>query len=123
MSHATTAPTIVPDHEHAHPGVGTYVKIGIVLFAITALEVGAYDLGYNRAGTTFGSILHPIVVPVLMVLSAIKFALVAMYYMHLKPDSKLFTGVFVFSLIIAAVVIFSLIALFAYHYAFQKMIP
>ena len=29
-------------------------------------------------------------------LSAAKFALVAMFYMHLKQDSRLFTGVFVF---------------------------
>ncbi|MBA2627706.1 MAG: cytochrome C oxidase subunit IV family protein [Gemmatimonadales bacterium] len=123
MSHVTTAPTIVPDHEHAHPGVWTYVKIGIVLFAITALEIGAYEFGYHRTGTSLGALLHPIVVPVLLVLSAIKFALVAMYYMHLKPDSRLFSGVFIFSLIIAAIVIFALIALFAYHFAFQKMIP
>ena len=38
----------------------------------------------------------------LLLLSAAKFALVAMFYMHLKQDSKLFTGVFVFPLIIAA---------------------
>ena len=53
-------------------------------------------------------------------LSAIKFALVAMYYMHLKNDSKLFSGVFVFPLIIAAVVILALIALQAYHWAFAR---
>ena len=43
-----------------------------------------------------------------------------MYYMHLKKDSKLFSGVFVFPLIIAAVVILALIALQAYHWAFAR---
>jgi len=46
---------------------------------------------------------------------------VAMFYMHLKQDSRLFTGVFVFPLIIAAVIIFSLAALIAYHHAFARM--
>jgi heme/copper-type cytochrome/quinol oxidase subunit 4 len=57
---------------------------------------------------------------VLLTLSAAKFALVAMFYMHLKQDSRLFTGVFVFPLIIAAVVILALAALMAYHMAFAK---
>ena len=37
-----------------------------------------------------------------------------------KQDSKLFSGLFVFPLIIAAVVIVSLIALFLYHYSYQR---
>ena len=45
----------------------------------------------------------------LLLLSAVKFALVAMFYMHLKQDSKLFSGVFVFPLMIAAVIIVALI--------------
>ena len=49
-----------------------------------------------------------------------KFALVAMYYMHLKNDSKLFSGVFVFPLIIATVVILAMIVLMAYHWAFSR---
>ena len=48
----------------------------------------------------------------------VKFALVAMFYMHLKQDSRLFSGVFVFPLIIATVIILALIVLEAYHFAF-----
>ena len=34
-----------PTHdEHAHPGAGTYVKIAVILFVITALEVGGYEV-------------------------------------------------------------------------------
>ena len=105
-------------HEKSHPGPGVYIKIGVVLFVLTALEVAAYEVAH-RPGS-LGTLLQPILIPVLLLLSAAKFALVAMYYMHLKQDSKLFSGLFVFPLIIAAVVIVSLIALFLYHYSYQR---
>jgi heme/copper-type cytochrome/quinol oxidase subunit 4 len=60
----------------------------------------------------------PFFIPLLLGLSAIKFALVAMFYMHLKQDHRLFSGVFVFPLIIATIVILSLVVLMAYHWAF-----
>ena len=47
-------------------------------------------------------------------------ALVAAFYMHLKNDSKVFTSVFVFPIIIAAIVIVSLVILMAYHIAFAR---
>jgi caa(3)-type oxidase subunit IV len=115
------APTAGHDaHVGEHPGPMLYVKIGLVLFVLTALEVGAYELAHR--GGSFETVLKPMLVPVLLALSAAKFALVAMYYMHLKQDSKLFSGLFVFPLTIAAVVILSLIVLFAYHYGFQRVI-
>jgi hypothetical protein len=40
--------------------------------------------------------------------------------MHLKQDSKLFTGVFVFPLAIAAFIIVALMVLQAYHFAFAR---
>jgi cytochrome c oxidase subunit IV len=108
------------EHEHAHPTPGTYAKIGLVLFVLTALEVGLYEFTYGESAGTLGRQLQPFFVPLLLLLSAVKFALVAMYYMHLKNDSKLFSGVFVFPLVIAAVVIVSLIVLQAYHWAFAR---
>jgi caa(3)-type oxidase subunit IV len=105
-------------HEHAHPTPGTYAKIGLFLFVLTALEVGLYEGTYGDHAGSFGASLEPFFIPLLLALSAIKFALVAMYYMHLKNDSKLFSGVFVFPIIIAAVIILGLVALQAYHWAF-----
>jgi caa(3)-type oxidase subunit IV len=116
-AHAPEAQGLDP-HEGSHPGPGLYIKIGIILFVLTGLEVAAYEVAH-RPGV-LGSLLQPILVPVLLLLSAGKFALVAMYYMHLKQDSRLFSGLFVFPLIIASVVIVSLIALFIYHYAYQR---
>lgn len=106
--------------EHGHPSSGVYVKIGLVLFVLTALEVGLYEFTYGEHSGATGHALQPFFVPLLLALSAAKFALVAMFYMHLKQDSRLFSGVFVFPLIIATVIILALIVLEAYHFAFAK---
>ncbi len=115
-----TAPVSAPEHAHDHPTPGTYAKIGLVLFVLTAMEVGLYEMTYGDHAGALGKDLQPFFIPLLLALSAVKFALVAMYYMHLKSDSKLFSGVFVFPLIIATVVIFAMIALMAYHWAFAR---
>ena len=97
-AHATTA-----DHGHAHPTWQTYTKIAVTLFILTALEVAAYEVVHRHSPAGLAGMLEPIVVEVLLGLSAIKFFLVAMFYMHLKQDSKIFTSLFVFPIIIAAV--------------------
>ena len=51
----------------------------------------------------------------LLVLSAIKFVLVVGFYMHLKFDHPLFTGVFGFGLAVGASVITALIFLFGQY--------
>ncbi|MEO8200369.1 MAG: cytochrome C oxidase subunit IV family protein [Gemmatimonadota bacterium] len=89
--------------EHEHPTAATYAKIAVTLVILTALEVAVYYVESIRR----------YLVPILLILMVIKFALVAMYYMHLKQDSKLFSGLFVFPIIIAIVVILALIALFS----------
>ncbi|MGH7584714.1 MAG: cytochrome C oxidase subunit IV family protein [Gemmatimonadales bacterium] len=105
-----------PTHdEHAHPGAGTYVKIAVILFVITALEVGGYEVVRRGEPAGLATALQPVFVPFLIVLSALKFALVAMFYMHLKMDSRLFSTVFVFPIIIAAVVILAMLVLFSYN--------
>jgi len=122
---ATPTPTVTEarahEHaEHAHPTAGLYLKIGLVLFVLTALEVGAYELAYTHGDTPIGAAIRPVVIPILLILSAIKFAMVAMYYMHLKQDGKMLSGLFVFPLILAAVIIVGLILLMAYHHGFAR---
>jgi cytochrome c oxidase subunit IV len=114
------APPTTAAHEPDHPSTGVYVKIGVVLFVLTALEVGLYEFTYGGHAGTGGAVLQPFFVPLLLLLSAAKFALVAMFYMHLKQDNRLFTGVFVFPLIIATVIILALIVLEAYHFAYAR---
>jgi caa(3)-type oxidase subunit IV len=115
-----TAHAPAQETAHDHPTPGTYAKIGLVLFVLTALEVGLYEFTFGERAGPLGHQIEPFFIPLLLLLSAVKFALVAMYYMHLKNDSKLFTGVFVFPLLIAAVVIVAMIALMAYHWAFSQ---
>ena len=102
--------------EHSHPTWQTYTKIALVLFALTALEVWAYNIVEHHSPAGLATALEPIVTEVLLVLSAIKFALVAMFYMHLKSDGKLLAGVFGFSLALAAFIVVALMITFSYLY-------
>ncbi len=110
----------VTAHEPAHPTASLYFKVGLVLFVLTALEVGLYEITYGEHTGALAPTIKPFFVPLLLLLSAAKFALVAMFYMHLKQDSKLFTGVFVFPLIIAAFIVGALIVLHLYTFAFAR---
>ena len=67
--------------KQAHPGPVEYIKIGSILAVITAVEVGIY---YIEA-------IEDALVPILIVLSALKFSLVVMWFMHLKFDSPVFS--------------------------------
>ena len=100
--------------EPAHPTPGLYLKIALVLFVLTAFEVLAFEAGRGGLGAGLRPIFEPITVVLLIVLSAAKFALVAMFYMHLKQDPRLRANLFIFPLIIAASIIGGLIILFQY---------
>jgi len=86
-----------------HPGIATYVIVAAFLTVLTAMEV---TVSYVHA-------LRPVMVPVLLVLAAAKFALVVMFYMHLKFDRRAYGAVFLSELFFAAAVVFSLLMLFA----------
>jgi len=104
MGHVSTEVAAHGDG-HAHPGPRTYVLVGAILAAITLLEIYVY----TRAD------IHAIVVPILLVLSAVKFVLVVGFFMHLKFDHPLFTGIFGFGLAVAASVITALLFLFGQY--------
>jgi heme/copper-type cytochrome/quinol oxidase subunit 4 len=87
--------------------------VALVLFALTALEVYAFEVTRRGSPAGLARIVAPLIIPILVVLSAAKFALVAMFYMHLKQDAKLFSGLFVFPLIIAVALVAALIMLFS----------
>lgn len=101
-------------HEHAHPGVKAYILVAVVLFALTALEVIAFEIVDEGAPAVLAAALAPVIVAVLLVLSAAKFALVAMFYMHLKQDGALFSGLLVFPIVVAVTLIVMLVVLFSY---------
>ncbi len=99
VSHAGAVPHA---EEHGHPGAAEYIRIALILAAITAVEVGVYYIEGLR----------PIIGPILVTLSAAKFSLVVMFYMHLKFDHRLFSGMFLFGLATAVFTIIAFIALF-----------
>lgn len=112
-AHATPADH---GHEHAHPTWQTYTKIALTLFLLTFLEVAAYEVVHRHDPAGLAAVLEPMVVEVLLALSAVKFLLVAMFYMHLKSDGKLLSSIFGFSLLLAAVIIVGLMIIFSYLY-------
>ena len=93
------APAPAPHGGHA--SVATYVKVALILTGVTALEVGAI---YIRR-------LTPIIVPLLLTMSVAKFALVVMFFMHLRYDSRTLSVVFVGPLLIATLLGIALMTL------------
>jgi len=67
------------------------VKVAVILTVVTALEFASI---YIRA-------LTPIQVPLLLAMSAAKFALVVLFFMHLRYESRVLTMLFGGPLIVA----------------------
>ncbi len=97
-----TAADIARAAERSHPRTGQYLLVALLLLIVTIAEVTIFYL----------PALHPILVPALLTLSIAKFAMVAMFYMHLRFDSRLFSWVFLTPLGFAVAVIVGLMALF-----------
>lgn len=79
-----------------------YILLGIALTIITIVELGAslwVDLG-------------DLLIPVLIVLSAVKFVAVVAFFMHLYYEPQLLTRVFLGSFVLAGGVLIALLALF-----------
>ena len=110
MAHETHVPhDPATDHtadvDHApHPTWDTYWKVAVILTLITAVEVWVYYVPAITESRIF--------VPMLLIMSLVKFVIVVMFYMHLKYDNKLFRALFTGPLIIAATTIVALMFLF-----------
>jgi cytochrome c oxidase subunit 4 len=89
---------------HAHPTWKQYKWVALILSLITVVEVWVYYIPSFTRTKLF--------VPSLLIMSAVKFAIVVMFYMHLKYDHKLFRALFVGPLIIAAGTLMALMFLF-----------
>jgi len=93
-------PAVPARPEAAHPGPMEYVQIGMALAVVTLIEVAVYYI----------DALEDVLVPILVVLSAGKFSLVALWFMHLKFDNRLFSTLFVGGLMLAAAVFVAALA-------------
>ena len=91
--------------EHEHPTWSTYWKVAVILTLITVVEVWIYYIPAFVASRLF--------VPALLTMSAVKFVIVVLFYMHLKYDHRVFRALFTGPLIIAMTTIVVLMFLFA----------
>ncbi len=93
---------------HHQPSVRNYIAIFWVLLAVTIIEVAASyltDIGVPQWGE----------IAVLIALAVVKGALVVLFYMHLRFDSRWFVFLFTSGIILAVFGITVLLVLFSYH--------
>ena len=93
------------NHEHGMSDAG-YIKIALILAAITALEVSTYYVDFG-----------PLFMPSLMIMMVVKFVMVVSYFMHLKFDSKIFSFLFYTGLGLALFVYIVALATFKFFIA------
>jgi cytochrome c oxidase subunit IV len=86
--HAARAP-----HRAGHPSPKEYVRIGVILAVLTALEVAA----------SYSGVTGTVIIPTLLGLAVVKFALVVLWFMHLKFDDSRYARFFVMGLSGAAI--------------------
>jgi len=80
--------THAPPHSGRHPGPREYIRIALILGAITAAEVVVYYIEGFRE----------VLVPILFFFSFVKFTLVVLWFMHLRFDSRTYARFFVMGL-------------------------
>ncbi|HLB39053.1 MAG TPA: cytochrome C oxidase subunit IV family protein [Actinomycetota bacterium] len=82
--HTPDTPAAAPAHVEYHPSAREYVRVGLILVALTLIEVW---LSYSDlAGTKL--------IAALLTATLIKFLMVVGYFMHLKFDSGRFSRMF-----------------------------
>jgi cytochrome c oxidase subunit 4 len=90
--------------EHHHPTPRQYVLIAVVLVVITGVEIATsyIDTGHTN-----------LIILALFVMAAVKFFLVAAWYMHMRTDQAFFRRVFVVGMIGAGIVYGILLLVFS----------
>ena len=82
-------------HAAHSSNLGKYIAVFLGLGVLTAIEV------------TVAIIIHVSnALPILLALAAAKAALVALFFMHLKDDTKWFSFIFIFPMLLASLLIF-----------------
>jgi caa(3)-type oxidase subunit IV len=99
-----------PAAEHAHASTATYLKVAGILCVVTALEYFALFIRQ----------LTPILVPLLITMSAAKFALVCLFFMHLRYDSRVLWVIFGGGLVLATGIAISLVTLHGQFFVLKR---
>ena len=90
-------------HDSDHPSPAKYIQIAVILTLITAFEVAIYYVD---------AISNEAFIAIFIGMSVVKFIIVAMYYMHLKFDHRIFTWLLLVGLILAMFAVITLGTLF-----------
>lgn len=85
----------VEPEEHAHPNPSAYVGIAIILAIATAVEIALFYLEDELSST--------VITVSLLVLMVIKFFLVALWFMHLRFEARIFRHLFYGGAVLAVV--------------------
>ena len=70
---------------HIHPSAKEYVRIGIILVVLTALEVWI----------SYSGLPHGLLIGLLFFLAFVKFGLVVLWFMHLRFDDTRYSRFFI----------------------------
>ena len=89
-------------HTGGHPSAKEYVRIGVILAVLTALEVAV----------AYTDVPHSILIPTLFLLAIVKFALVVLWFMHLRFDSRVYSRFFVMGIAFAVTLYIVVLLLF-----------
>ncbi len=92
------------EKEHPHISSTVYLIVGGFLIVLTAMEI---TVSYVHA-------LRPVMVPLLLVLALAKFALIALFFMHLRYEKWTLNTMFGFPLTVALVIFVAFLGLFLY---------
>ena len=82
----------LPPEDIEHPGPRQYVVVAIFLAVVTAAEVALFYMDFIPQGVN---------VAALIILMIVKFATVALWFMHLRFDSRIYRRLFVTGIILA----------------------
>ena len=74
-----------------HPGPRQYVVVAVALAVATGLEVGLYYMQLTRS----------LLIGLLLFFAIVKFALVVLYFMHLRFDNPIFRRLFITGMLLA----------------------
>jgi cytochrome c oxidase subunit 4 len=88
----TLADATLPPEDIEHPGPRQYVVVAVVLAVLTAIEVALFYMEFIPRPVATGS---------LIVLMILKFAIVALWFMHLRFDSRVYRRLFITGIILA----------------------
>jgi caa(3)-type oxidase subunit IV len=87
---------------HTHPSAKEYVRIGMILVVLTAIEVWI----------SYSGLPHGLMIALLFFFAFVKFALVVLWFMHLRFDDVRYSRFFIMGFVGACILFLVVLLLF-----------